>query len=360
MSHCVHRIAQLRTSYFQQHGWPREGERDDTWRFGPLAGELAFVIRKFAQGPDQPLGPLRLRAVDVDDDGVGVWHFHLSGSTLTLDVSRTDLGVGDGAHVERARLLARREGRQIVALHQGVDCLFLISAPVGIDAPRLQEPVAGVDSWEEALVEAASGPWQRVLAATAALTQRYPWHRRAWAVGAASTLGAGAATEARRFALAGLARCPDDPALQLLVGLATAAERTPAASLDDLRAACRRLPRDAETDAVLLAAEGFAARPGWLLATVSGPRGADKRVAIHALAWRGVGLCAAVLGIVAVASGGVGVGAAAFSFAGLTEVTRRVLARARWEARVADLGLDQPIRVLRRFGRARDLVRDAN
>lgn len=358
VAHCEHRIAQLRRSYFQQHGWPRHEDDDASSSLGAIAGELAFFLRRF--DGQAATGALRLAPRRVGADGSGEWRLDVRGDSLLLDVVRLAESGHGTPHVQRARMLARRADRQVVALHHTFDCMFLVTAPLDAEPPALAEPAPGVDSWEEALVEAASGPWPRVLVATAALTQRFPWHRRAWAVGSATAIGAHAFEEARTFASAGLARCPEDPSLRLLHGIASFGMGRLRSGLTDLRDAHRRLPRDEEVDGLLLAAEYAVAAPDWIVRALRGPKGRTRRAGVNALAWRGAAVCTASLGIVAGAWGSLSAALAGIAMALLAELSRRALARLRWQARLSELALDQPIRVLRRFGRARDVARNAN
>ncbi len=357
VAHCASRIDQLRQSYFHQHGWPAQPGEDPADRLGGLRGELAFFLQRLVS--EGVWREFSFSSRDVGSDGCGVWRIHLGDKELWLDVARIDPESG-AASRERRRILESRGDRQLLASHQGFDCVFLLTSVDDGTAPDLSEPQGGIDGWEEALVEAASGPWQRVVAATTALIQRYPWHRRAWAVGAASALGGGHAVEALTLAEAGLRRCPADPALMLIVGLARMDVGDVAEGLPMLRAALRRHPSEPDLDEVLLAAEWWAARPSWIAECLRDrPRGWRRRAAVSALAWRGALACGLALGLVAFATGGWWVGAVLFLGALAAEAGRRMVARARWRSALRGLGLSEPIRVLRRFGRGRDAARNA-
>ncbi len=364
VTHCRARIDQLRRSYFVRHGWGvPSGQVDPLETFGEWAGEIAaFLLRTFRDGdrPDVLLEPL-----DVSADGEGRWAVFRTTAPLRTTLTLWRFSPNDvfrDGFLSRLRELERHEPADevVVAVHHAADGALLLTA-----APEEVAALAAHDADGDELAPVHDPGWSAVLATASLSTpegtarvlsrllEQQPWHRRAWRAAAALAIGRERADEAALLAQLGRRRLTDDALLLWLDGVALTVAGRGAAAVGSLGAFLRDHPHEAQGRAWL----GLAhlSRGAYLQALLVGQL--PRRIVRVAVAAGGATAVAAVLGL--------GAGATAWALGQLAPLAlaipawfavlgARVVVRRAIERERRGLRLEDPLRVLRRYGKDRE------
>ncbi|MCB9680922.1 MAG: hypothetical protein H6733_05570 [Alphaproteobacteria bacterium] len=230
--HCKARIEQLRRSFFHLHGWSTDdGGRGPEAARPDHAGELtAFLLRIFRDPGrvDVRFSPLdRVAPGDLwylQRDGVAgglllyafAFEAHDDGTTVAYHALLRDLRTSEGTQGDAERL---------IGFHQSGDCAFVLTGR-GEDVAALASAVHGAPEgadepspWDEVVEFVRRGDAMAALLRCRSLLELQPWHRDAYALGAALAMGLQRPSDAEDLAFVGTRYLPDDALLHHYLGL---------------------------------------------------------------------------------------------------------------------------------------------
>lgn len=230
--HCRARIDQLRRSYFHLHGWAGPGpEASEPEHAGELVSMLqrAFRVRgrlelSFSRlGGDARLGEVWFVERCEPKSSFLLYAFRFDGEfgevaqASFAERLRELRGTGDcGGDAER--LVAWRHANDcgFVLTGRGEDVAMVATLAPGDDLDTAMEPTP----WEEVVGFVRRGDLPTAFLRCRWLVEEQPWHRDAYALGAALALSLRRALDAEDLALVGACYAPEDPLLRYYGGLA--------------------------------------------------------------------------------------------------------------------------------------------
>lgn len=230
--HCRARIEQLRRSYFHLYGWGGEGpEVTDVEHAGELVSLLlrAFRVRerldvRFSRlGGDARSGELWFMERPSPAASFLLYAYHFDGpdgeaAQLAFAARLRELrGTGDcGGDAERLVIWRHANDCGFVVTGRGEDVSTIAALAPGDDGELGLEPTP----WDEAVSFVRRGDLPTAFLRCRWLVEEQPWHRDAYALGAALALTLRRALDAEDLALVGSCYAKNDPLLFYYGGLA--------------------------------------------------------------------------------------------------------------------------------------------